>query len=57
MGSSPGMTVGMGDTVEVAERREEAELLSMSGWTIMMAVMDGVRRWGLLAILDEEVLL
>lgn len=40
MGSLPGMTVGMGATEEVAESMEEALLLIMSGWTIMMAVMD-----------------
>jgi hypothetical protein len=45
------MMVGMADTEAVAE------LLSMSGWTIMVAVMDGMRRWRLLAILAEEVLL
>jgi hypothetical protein len=44
------MTVGMGATEEVAvkdDRTDEAELLSMSGWTIMMAVMGvgDVMRW------------
>jgi hypothetical protein len=42
MGLLPGIMVGMGATEEVAvsvERTDEAELLSISGWTIMRAVL------------------
>lgn len=46
MGLLPGMMVGMGATDEVAAR-EELELLSISGLTIMMAVLG----W---AVADEE---
>jgi hypothetical protein len=55
MGSLPGITVGMGATEEVAERREEAELLSILGSMIMMAVMSGMGWRKVLAILDAEV--
>ena len=40
MGRSPGITVGMGATEEVAVSVKcEVEVLSISGWTIMMAAI------------------